>query len=449
MGLSCILTHPKVPDANVKAPDANGSAILWKDPLDLAESRHICDILLGMIFEILGSGTLPRDLAPFLNLLSYCLDSEWDESSQEMGDKSEILRTGRRLERYTLAVKGCALLLLLLQMKPAVPNLYESFAHCCGSVEGAAGWILCSLVNSFDDTLRALGVRCIVAYIDKTSKSPDSPLSVGSVPEVETTAATTPEGSNTNRRIQSIFAVGKGLAGMGPGARSIVLPPSKLTARVTYKLLWHLLKGHRSRIGKMTYSALIHLVVDNVGASFSSLTSKAFLLDKFVVTDTTLVGGYVLSSNFTEPLLSEAAIGVGRSLREGLGISTVMRLLRYLSSEMKDQLLADFLKLSQAGTASVATLSNLPDWQPCLFHLISETLERFNGGRSNDNGVVSINPNRSGAEPETSASSQIIETVSAVEDRLDLCLDLYANLLGYCVREGGDRVSVKLGDMIS
>jgi hypothetical protein len=337
------------------------------------------------------------------------------------------------------------LLLLLLQMKPAVPNLYESFAHCCGSVEGAAGWILCSLVNSFDDTLRALGVKCIVAYIEKTSRSPDSPLSLGLIPESEVTASTIPEGANTNSRIQSILAVGKGLAGMGPaGVRSIVVPPSRLTARVTYKLLWHLLKGHRSRIGKLTYSSLIHLVVDDSGASFSSLTSKAFLLDKFVVADDNLVGGYLMSPDFAESLLGEAVIGAGRSLRDGLGISTVMRLLRYLSSDMKDQLLADFLRLAQSDRASVATLSNLPDWQPCLFHLISETLERFNASRSNDNGVVSIKPtflDTPGNDQEVCVSSQIIETLSAVEGRLDLCLELYATLLGHCVREGGDRVS--------
>jgi hypothetical protein len=133
------------------------------EALNTDERRHFCDILFGMIFEILGAGTFPRDLSPFLNLMSFCLDSEWDESSQEFGGKAQILRTGIRQERYLVAVKGCTVLLLLLQIKPVVPNLFESFAHCCGSVEGAAGWILCAVVNSFDDTLRALGVRCVVA----------------------------------------------------------------------------------------------------------------------------------------------------------------------------------------------------------------------------------------------------------------------------------------------
>ena len=412
----------------------------WRGPLSVIERQHVCDILLGMVFEILGSGTLPRDLSPFLNLLSFCLDSEWDESSQEMGAKNQISRTGARLERYLVTVKGCAILVSLLQIKPTVPNLLESFAHCCGSVEGAAGWILCAIVNSFDDTIRSLGVRCIVAYMEKTAKTPDSPLSVGTVPEPEGNSSVPAEGSGTNRRIQSILAVGKGLAGMGPGVRSIVLPPSRLTARVTYKLLWHLLKGHRSRIGKNTYAALEYLVVANAGTSF---TSKKFLQETFVVPDNTLLGCYRIKIEYTDQLLEAASIVPGSSLRGGLGISTAMRLLRYLSSDMKDQLLSDLLMLVKGDTASIVTLSSLPDWQPCLFQLISETLERFSsGGRKNENDVVTMGTNslESPNEQDVGTSSPLFETMPIVEKRLDLCLDLYGALLGHCVREGGDKV---------
>jgi hypothetical protein len=415
------------------------------EALNTDERRHFCDILFGMIFEILGAGTFPRDLSPFLNLMSFCLDSEWDESSQEFGGKAQILRTGIRQERYLVAVKGCTVLLLLLQIKPVVPNLFESFAHCCGSVEGAAGWILCAVVNSFDDTLRALGVRCVVAFLEQTAKSPDAPLSVGTVPEPEGVATASADGakvSTTNRRIQSILAVGNRLAGMGPGVRSIVVAPSRLTARVTYKLLWHLLKGHRARIGEQTYAALICLLADNVASSVSSLTSKAFMMDKFVVPDGILRGGYRTSNDFS-PLLLETPFVVGRSLRGGLGISTVMRLLRYLSSEMKDRLLADFLRASKGDAASVTTLSNLTDWQPVLFHLISETLEKF---PRNEDGIDSCYSNGvdKNTEAEAGRPSQIIETVAVVEQRLDLCLDLYATLLGHCVREGGDKVRTHL-----
>ena len=411
----------------------------WLGPLSLIERRHASDVLLAMIFKIIAAGAFVRDLSSFLNLLSYCLDSEWDESSREMGEKKEIQRTGPRGERYRFAVKGCTVLLLLLQIKPHVPNLYESFAQCCGSIEGAAGWILCAIVNSFDDTIRSLGMQCIVAFTETTAKSPDSPLSFGTPSDSEAPRSTPTDGSRANRRIQSLLAVGKGLAGMGPGVKSIALPPSRLTARVTYKLMWHLLKGHRSRFGMKSCEALIYLAVDEAETLLSSSHSKASILDTFVVPDNVLRGGYQI--NITPDVCS---LIPGQSIRDGLGISTVMRLLRFLSSEMKDKLLATLLRLVVNDVSSVITLSSLPDWQPCLFHLISETLERFNVGRSNDTATrlaTNVDFLDEMDDGEVSMPSEIIEAAVTLEARLDLCLDLYANLLGHCVREGGDKVN--------
>jgi len=121
-----------------------------------------------------------------------------------------------------------------------------------------------------------------------------------------------------------------------------------------------------------------------------------------------------------------------------------MRLLRFLSSDMKDNLLADLLMLVREDISSVATLSGVPDWQPCLFHLMSETLERFNGGRTNGNDGLarSVDLLDTPRDQETVMPSEIVEAIPTVEKRLDLCLDLYATLLGHCVREGGDKVSV-------
>lgn len=418
-----------------------------RGPLTLIERRYMTDIVLGMIFMILGSGTNPDDLAPFMNLLSLTLYSEWDESSQEMGEKNQIVRNGQRLERYNFSVDACTVLLFLLQIKPPVPNLVASFAHCCGSVEAGAGWILCSVVNSFDDTLRSLGVRCISTYMELTAKSPDSPLSLGVPPEAAEGAAKVGDGSTTSSgKIQSrklaLLAVGKGLASMGPGARSVVLQPSKLTARVTYKLLWHLLKGHRSRIGKKTHAALLHLVVNDVRTAVSSLTSLEFLQEKFIVADEG-IGGFRLSSKYITPLLEETNVSPGRSLRDGgLGISTMMRLLRYLPTEIKDKFLNDFLKLAKSSQFNVMILSALPDWQPCLFHMISETSEKLNSGPSNDQletDLLDLDSQEVG-EDGKGGSMGIFESPTEVEKRLDICLELYATLLGNSIRVGGDKV---------
>lgn len=404
----------------------------------MGERRLVSDILLAMIFDILASGTLPRDMSPFLNLLSYYLDAEWDESSNETEEKSEISRTGARHERHLISVKGCAILVFLLQIKPAVPSILESFAHCCGSVEGAAGWILCAMVNSFDDTIRSLGVRCMVAYIEKTATSPDAPLATGTTLEPENTSSAPPEGAGA-RRIQSILAVGKGLAGMGPGVRSVVVTPSGLTARVAYKLLWHLLRGHRARIGKHTYAALVHLVVDNTNKT-SSLSSKGFIRENLISSNDRVIGGFRINMDFANQMLLGRSIVSGCSLRDGLGISTVLRLLRYLSTDMREKLLCELLALVERDTSSIIALSGLPDWQPCLFQLISEAMERL--GRQNKISVTIDGSTRDppSSEVEVGISLNLLESASTVEKRADLCLDLYATLLGHCVRGGGDKV---------
>lgn len=418
----------------------------WLGPITVSERRHISDVLVGMIFQVLGSGTFPRDLSPFLDLLSFCLDSEWDESSQEMGEKNQIVRTGLRHERYVFAVKACTILLFLFQIKPAVPNLVVSFAHCCGSVEGGAGWILCSMINSFDDTIRGLGVRCLSSYMESTATSPDSPLSAGAKAETEKPAAGSPEGSKLGqRRIQSgrlaLLAVGKGLAAMGPGAvRSIVLTPSKLTARVIYKLLWHLLKGHRTRIGKKTFSALVYLVVDDVGFSSSSLSSMDFVLDKYIVSDDILAGAYRICNEYADSLLEETSVAPGRSVRDGLGISTVMRLLRYLAGDFKDKFLATILQLAKNDRASVQILASLPDWQPCLFHLISEALEKIDSSRTSATTDMTSLDGTAANDIEAASPSLMLEGTLGTEARPDLYLELYAIFLGHCIREGGERV---------
>ena len=392
-----------------------------------------------MILKILGTGTAVRDLSPFLNFLSFCLDSEWDEASRELTEKPQTERIGPREERYQFLVKGCTVLLQLLQITPRVPNLYESFAQCCGSIEGVVGWILCALVNSYDDTIRSIGIRCIVALTEATANSPDSPLSLGTLPEPEGARPLPPDGSKTNRRIQSLLAVGKGLAGMGSGVRTVVLPPSSLTSRVTYKLMWHLLKGHRSRFGRKSYDALMYLAVDDAGESLSSSPSKEFVLGKFILPDDILQGGYKVNISIDD---CRGSVVPGQSLRSGLGISTVMRLLRFLSSEIKDKLLATLLRLVIDDPPSVQTLSSLSDWQPCLFHLISETLEKINAGKTHKNPGVAESADFLDAieDQETFIPSEVVEPAVKLEARLDLCLDLYATLLGHSVREGGDKV---------
>ena len=166
------------------------------DRNDWEEQTRSVDLLLGMVFSILASGNVsPTDLSPFLHLLSSCLDSEWKEAAKKVSSvpvedqtcngaaASTLLHSssGPSIRRYITAA-SCMVLLFLLQVRPVIQGLQESYvAATGGSIQASVGWILCSMVNSFDDTVQALGVRCVAAYLDivrKNNRSPDAPLSL-------------------------------------------------------------------------------------------------------------------------------------------------------------------------------------------------------------------------------------------------------------------------------
>jgi hypothetical protein len=203
-------------------------------PLTTTERRHVTNIVLGMIFNIISSGTSPHDLAPFIHFMSSNLD-DVQESAAEGGrtNSTEDLDS-----RRTITVSCCTLFLLLLQVRPVIPGLYESFAHTCGGVQGAASWILMAMVNSTDDTIRSLGIRCVAAYLDVTSRGADAPLSLGSLmqPAASDHGTVGSDMSSTVRRAATarFSRLAQGLASIGP--RAIVLAPSKLTARVVFKV---------------------------------------------------------------------------------------------------------------------------------------------------------------------------------------------------------------------
>jgi hypothetical protein len=129
-------------------------------------------------------------------------------------------------------------LLLLLQLRPIVPGLFESFAHCCGGVQGGASWILKALVDSPDDLTRSLGIRSIAAYLDVTSRGADLPLSLGSLLQASSSSSdVTHDVSSTVRRASTrISQLAKGLASSGTNVRSAGFPSSKLTSRVVFKV---------------------------------------------------------------------------------------------------------------------------------------------------------------------------------------------------------------------
>jgi hypothetical protein len=124
-----------------------------------------------------------------------------------------------------------------------------------------------------------------------------------------------------------------------------------------------------------------------------------------------------------ESILSEENNYVGKLLCNPLAIGTIFRLLRFLHDDRKDKWVSVLLSLTKSSRKCVSTLASLPEWQPCLFHLISDSLELVRSFK---------------VSTETSDSTS--ETQTRFQNRLDLYLQLYSTLLGHLFRSGGDKV---------
>ena len=284
-----------------------------------------------MIFQVFSTGPTKEDLGHFLQLLSHYLENEWEKSTKEVAEGGgEKPRTGTRLERYNFALKGCLTFFFLLQARPAIPIFYETFADVCGSVQAGAAWILSTIVNSYCDKIRSLGVRCIISYVERTSKSPDLPL------ELERSTPSEPERPRTmeSRSIQEnafslISNVGQGLlntnvaknlASMGPSVRYKQLSLTKLTARVVYKLMWHLLKSHRFRLGQWTNGSLLSMVFEESGKAQIPLNA---LMENFLTDDDVFQDSIKINLEWSYRTLEKVNDGPFGTPNNSLGVSTM------------------------------------------------------------------------------------------------------------------------------
>jgi len=378
-----------------------------KEKLLDSERRHVNETLFGMIFEVLFSGTTPNELGPLLNFISAGIE-EFQLADGQPADESP---------QYETITTACLTLLMILQTKPSAVGLYESFAQCCGSVQGGVAWILSVLVNSRDDTRRALGIRCVWNYVDGTSRGDDLPLNIAnSVLSQDSDAMGVTDGATVTRTAtMTVASLAKGLASMNAGSRIISLS-SKLGPKVVYKLLWHLLRSHRAELGPRTRFALLSCMTIDT-ERFSWATFEGIRSDFSVKCYHRNVGGQYIAVGRVSVVLDEPSSLVGLSLQHKLTISTVLRLLRYLEPTTMDAWLSDLISLAQSSKKSVSLLSSIEDWQPSLFHLVSETVEQLS----------------------TARLKQSSELCLAVAKRLDLCLKLYGTLLGQVLREGGDK----------
>ena len=390
----------------------------------------------------LASGALPDQLQPLLNYISYNVDIEWEQSSQDTKSASgSVSRAGSRHERYLANVKASTVLLCLLQVRPEVSGLIDSMSKCCGGELGAAGWLLCCLVNTYDDEMRSIGLRCFSAYLDRVAPGDDAMLTMVS-PDQSALASehstesssnhmlpfTSPRVLSSTRLSNTISNVGKGLtAAIGNSAAfSQMLPASKVSVKVVYKLLWHLLKCHRERSGKSTHSALLQILLENGELMHSSISS----VDEFVVHDDTLHFGYKINMELADTSSLSLGSYSDEKLKQTPAISTILLLLRFLPSYWREQWLRVLVEVSQASRANVEILLSNSQWQPPLFHLVSDIVEEM------ATTCLSLDSSsQPDLAPQTDTSSSF-----------DLCFKLYASVLGHCFRHGGEQVRLSLYD---
>jgi hypothetical protein len=177
----------------------------------------------------------------------------------------------------------------------------------------------------------------------------------------------------------------------------------------------------------LTHAELFTWITDDESTGTASLSSFSAVQSHMNALLERWQGALDFSSALYRPSQTSTSVVVGKSIRNPLALGTVLRLIRFLGDDFKDIWLSDFLALTQANRKCVSVLAALPEWQPCLFSILSETLELANGRRSFDD-----EKNESSTDP-------------VVLKRLDICLHLYSILLGHLVRSGGDRVSHSWG----
>ena len=409
-------------------------------PLTLKERRHAFDIILGIIASVLVTGTNPTLLGPLINYISSNIDYEWELASQDAINGRRSVRTGVRHERHLSAVKSTSVLLFLLKGRPPAPGICMSLSKICGGPYTASSWILCALVNSYDDELRSLGIRCFAEYMDMDPfKKRGSDTKSQEYVDPQDLKAIEGNAIHVSKRLSvTITNMGKGLAAIGSAPLlSSIIQPSNEGNRTAYKLLWHLLKSHKTRIGPKTHSALVNFLLYDRGVVYEPI----FLIQQFVVSDDVFRTGYALNMNAVETLLLECESVSGKKLRQGPALNTILRLIRFLPEEWKERWLLDLVDFISSFPANLGLLVACSEWQPSLFHLISEAVEE-----------IVMKYEAKPLSPESECQGEIIPSDlessthrnltgerGRVKARFDLSLKLYTALLGYCFRQGGEK----------
>lgn len=343
------------------------------------------------------------------------------------------------MQRYVFLKKACKLLYCSLELNPS--DRVEVFARACGSTDGGAAWLLSALVNSYCDEIRSIGIRCLSIYMRAAAQGPDLPLSFPSqtkslrdkIPTRKTILSG--PGKLQENAMTLISNVGHNILNANERKEknvSGVSAQSKLTPRVIYKLLWHLLKSHRHRMGEHTQAALIHMVFkkDSPFASGNFSRKKLIRVNSSISPQATEVAFDWIDSF----IANNSSIGESAEcIPDPLSMNTILRTLRFISSEYTCQWLSHLVKLcetNQRATAAVAAAC--VDWQSSLFQFISETIEKM---------IASASTTETKKDGPSLVENYQQPSGNGLNNSFELSLELYSILFGWIIRNDGEKVS--------
>lgn len=247
-------------------------------------------------------------------------------------------------------------------------------------------------MHSYDDKLRSNGIWCFTALFDAILST------------VRNNAEPSSDIFGAKRALKTIQNV------TGLGQKGFDVSP-----RVAYKLLWHIIKSHRHHIDHYSYPALLNLLVKDNDCR------KTLLCDDYVVKNKILQYGYcfnyALSKSRSIPLQIDNS---NWSVRNTFGVSAILHLLRFLPWREQERCLFDLLTLVRLKEANIHDIIYASEWQHCLFHVCAGTVEE----------VSNHNYSRKWKEDPGAAP----ENENHIFARFDLAFQLYALLLGHCMR---------------
>jgi WD40 repeat protein len=217
---------------------------------------------------------------------------------------------------------------------------------------------------------------------------------------------------------RTIKSMGEGLGVISKG-----FAVSTRSVDVGHKLLWHILKCHRYDLGTYSHNALLELLFYDP----SNMTVTGNMVDQVITLNQAYQNGYRLNFDFIHK--NESPFHSPKlKVRSRHATNCIFQLLRFLPCLHQERLLFDLLTLVRVNKATVDDIIQARYWQHSLFHVASDTVEaliNFNNVRSE----LLDSPNHSSDD-----SVSYDHKGNNVYARFDLSFQLYATLLGHCLR---------------